>query len=131
MKQKITLMIAVFLVFAVERGWAQSKATGKVPTAAIPTPFPNSRTGPAVGSSSLQNSNMHAVNVQIRLQKRQIFSEVKSGKLTKAQAQAQLEKLKAVRRQELEFFRQNGQREITSGQKAQLQQMLGQNAAPL
>ncbi len=35
--------------------------------------------------------------------------------------------LKNVRLQELDYFKQNGNREISSAQKAQLEQMLNQN----
>ena len=67
---------------------------------------------------------MHAVNAKLRLQMRQIHKDVKSGKLAAGQAKAQFEKLKSVRRQELEFFRQNGQKEITADQRNQLEQNL-------
>jgi hypothetical protein len=48
--------------------------------------------------------------------------------LTEAQAQAAWENVKNVRREELQFFKQNGQKEITSVQKNQLLQEINQNA---
>jgi hypothetical protein len=79
-------------------------------------------------SSGKFNSSVHTVNVQLRQQMRQVRMDVKSGKLTQAQAKEVWERLKNVRVQELEFFKQNGQHEVTEDQKSQLSQILSQTA---
>ncbi len=80
---------------------------------------------------AVSNSNIHSVNIVLRQQMRQIPKDLKAGKITKAQAQAAWENLKNVRRQELEFFKQNGQKEITPEQKTQLEQTLSQNTGSI
>ncbi len=72
---------------------------------------------------------MHAVNLVIRQQMRQIPKDLKAGKITKAQAQADWENLRNIRKQELEYFKQNGQKEITANQKSQITASLNQNAS--
>jgi len=79
---------------------------------------------PAETHASVQNSNMHWVNSQIRNKMRNLHKDLKSGKINKDQAKVERDKLKAIRKQELEFFRQNGQKEITADQKNQLSQSL-------
>jgi len=74
------------------------------------------------------HSNIRSVNVQLKQQMRQLQNDEKSGKLTQAQARIVWEKLKNIRRKELEFFRQNGQKELTADQKTQLNQVLIQTA---
>jgi len=93
-------------------GWGASK-----------TSFP-SRPNP------LLNSNMHGLNLQIRKQMVQIRKGLKSGKLTRDEAKAQMTQLKTIRQQELQYFHQNGQKEITSDQKNHLQQQLNQMENP-
>ena len=58
---------------------------------------------------------------------RQVHQDLKAGKLTPEQAKAQMEKLKDLRKQELEFFRQNGQKEITADQRSQLEGKMTSN----
>jgi len=69
-------------------------------------------------------SNLHSLNRQIRQQVVQIHKDLRSGRLTRAQARTRLEALKNIRRQELEFFQANGSKEITNDQNDQLQQQL-------
>ena len=75
-----------------------------------------------------QNSNLHSVNLRLHRQMRQIQKDLRTGKITKAQAKAAWEKLKTVRRQELEYFHKNGQKEITADQKNQLNTTLDDNS---
>jgi hypothetical protein len=67
-----------------------------------------------------QSANLHSVDQMIRQQKKQIKTDWKSGKLTQDQARAQMENLKAIRKQELGYLRQNGHKDLTNDQKAQL-----------
>jgi len=78
-----------------------------------------------------KKSNIHAVNVQLRGQMRQLRKDAKSGKVTQDQAKVLFEKLKAVRKQELEYFHLNGQREVTADQKAELDRLLTQTASSI
>jgi hypothetical protein len=52
--------------------------------------------------------------------------EVKSGKLTKSQARAVREQVKAIRIQELQFFKENGNKQLTTDQLTQLNNSLTQ-----
>ena len=116
MKRIFVIMFAAgFLAGAAGTSWAQNQ-TG--------TPVHHASKRGALVNSSAKNSNMHALNNEIRLQIRQIHQDLKAGKLTPEQAKARLEKLKDIKKQELEFFRQNGQKEITASQKSQLEKML-------
>lgn len=90
-------------------------------------------TGPAriqgpVSGALAQNSNLHSLNLRLRRQMRQIQKDLRAGKITKIQAKAAWEKLKTVRRQELDYFRRNGQKEITADQKNQLNTTLDENS---
>lgn len=76
-------------------------------------------------------SNIHDVNVGLRRQMSQLRKDVKSGKVGQDQAKVVLEQFKAVRKQELEYFHLNGQREVTAAQKAQLEQLLSQTASAI
>jgi len=114
--------------------WAQNQTggvngTGTALGKAKPTPivWPKGKApAPGISHAPAPNTNMHGVNVKLRQQMRQVRMDFKAGKLTKEQAKAAFEKLKAVRMQENQYFRQNGQKDITADQKSQLEQMLDQ-----
>jgi hypothetical protein len=71
-----------------------------------------------------RKSNTHQVNLMLRQKMNQLRKDVKSGKVTQEQAKVLFEKFKNIRRQELEYFHQNGQRDLTASQQAQLEQSL-------
>jgi len=112
--------------------WAQTGEVNGAGTAfgkAKPTPivWPKGKPGAASAvHAPAPNTNMHGLNMKLRQQMRQVRIDLKAGKLTKEQAKAAFEKLKAVRMQENQYFRQNGQKDITADQKSQLEQMLDQ-----
>jgi uncharacterized protein with FMN-binding domain len=105
--------------------FAQNKPVGPTPT--IYTVKPTLH-GVSNGKASSTSPNMHSVNLQVRAQIQQIQKDLKSGKLTKDSAKDAFSKLKAIRQQELIFFRENGQKEITDDQKSQLTTLLNNNA---
>jgi hypothetical protein len=112
-------MILVILIWGagtIGIGFAQTK------------PVSSSYSAHSSGLAGKFNSNIHAVNLQLRQQMRQVRMDVKLGKLTQAQAKDVWERLKSVRVQELQFFKQNGQHEVTADQKNQLNQILAQTA---
>ena|ERR1035438_7764801 len=119
MNHKRLLLAGASVVWVLGQAWAQTKtATGS-----------QAKVGPAVhgpmGSGlSGRGSNIHSVNVILRRQMRQIQKDRKSGKVTDAQAKSTWEKLREVRRAELEYFKQNGRKEITPDQKSQLELLL-------
>jgi hypothetical protein len=61
----------------------------------------------------------------------EINKDAKSGKLTKTQAQSAREQVKSIRIQELQFFKANGNKELTSTQLTQLNQSLSQITSSL
>jgi hypothetical protein len=86
--------------------------------------------GPLFGQNktgSPINPNLHEISMGIRNQMRQIRKDSRSGKLIPAQAKAALANLKSIRQMELQYFHQNGGKEISLQQKDQLEKMLGQN----
>jgi hypothetical protein len=76
---------------------------------------------------SIKNSNLHQVNLRIRGQKRQIAKDQKDGKITQEQARAAILKLKETKKKELEFTRQNRNKELTGEQRGHLDKMLDGN----
>jgi hypothetical protein len=116
MKKRIILSLW-FIGGVVSGAWAQTSPT----VSGAPHAFQG------VG----KKSNVHDVNVQLRQQMAQLRKDVKSGKISQDQAKVIFGKLKEVRKQELEYFRLNGQKEVTADQKTQLNQLLSQTAALL
>jgi len=126
MKNWTKCLMAALLAWPVGLALAQTKPTAGT---AKPTPLIHpggASTSPNPGLTQ-NNSNLHLVNVRLRQQMRQVRMDTRTGKITKEQAKAYWEKFKAIRVQELQFFRQNGQKEITANQKSQLNAILDQN----
>lgn len=74
--------------------------------------------------SSVAITPTHTFNVQLRKSINEINKDTKSGKLTKAQALAVRGQIKTIRIQELQFFKDNGNKQLTSAQLTQLNQSL-------
>ncbi len=123
MKFKIILLAASMVCFG-DQVWGQSKPASTTQV----TPIVHHLVSNQV---SRAGSNIHSVNIVLRQQMRQIQKDRKSGKLTEVQAKAAWENLKSLRRQELEYFKQNGEKEITSEQKSELTSALSQNAGSI
>ncbi len=85
---------------------------------------------PAFAGSAVK-SNLHQFNLQLRQQIAQLHRAVREGRITKSQAQERFEKLKALRKKELDLYRQNGHQDITAGQKDQLAQELSSTDSSL
>ena len=127
MKSLIKCSMAVLLAWPATMALAQTKP-GPVKGTAQPTPIIHAGgPGNTMAGGLGQNSNIHSVNVRLKQQMRQVRKDLKAGKLTKDQAKAAFAKFKSIRQQELQFFRQNGKKEITSDQKNQLNAALDQN----
>ena len=77
------------------------------------------------------NTPTHAFNVQLRKSVEQINKEVKLGKLNKTQAQPLMKQVKAIKGQELEFFKDNGNKQLTTDQLTQLNTLLAKVSASL
>jgi hypothetical protein len=125
MKNWIKWLTVFILVIPMGIGLAQTKPTGLKGTPQT-TPVIHSGTGGSTQGIA-SNSNVHSVNVRLRQQMRQVRKDLKAGKITKDQAKAAWEKFKGIRVQELQFFKQNGQKEITADQKNQLNAILDKN----
>lgn len=131
MKHFFIAMMALVILATGEWIWAQNKPV----SAGAPSPSKagsttqNVSTGPTLNSApktAAPGSNAQSVNARVMAQKKQIKKDLKSGKMTRAQAQAAWDSLKTIKKQELEFMRQNGQKEITDDQKNQLNTQLDQ-----
>jgi hypothetical protein len=117
MKRITSLSLAVMMALPVGLAFAQNQQGG-----------PKARpTQVSLGKGNIKNSHLHQVNLRIRDQKRQIAKDLKAGKLTKEQAKASFLKLKDARKKELEFTRQNRNKELTTEQRGHLDKMLDQN----
>ncbi len=86
---------------------------------------------PSVTPVAVTHPLTHQVNSRIRDQWMLIQQGLKSGKLTKEQATALRGSLKSVRVQEVSFFKQNGNHDLTSAQQSQLNGMLDKNSSEL
>jgi hypothetical protein len=127
------LTVFAAFIYMVGTGWALAQ-NKPVSTSGLPLAKPTLIQGSLKASgahSPALNSNVHSVNLVLRQQMRQIPKDLKAGKITKAQAQTAMENLKNIRKQELEFFKQNNQREITPDQKSQLTAILNRNAGSI
>jgi len=123
MKRFFSFKALVFLAGMTGLALAQNK-----PMVASPTPLlPSS----SRGKISTTSPNAHSVNLQVRAQMQQIQKDLKSGKLTKDQAKSAFSNLKAMRQQEIKYFHQNGQKEITPDQKNQMEKTLSVNAGSI
>ena len=125
-------------VYLLGMGWAlaQNKPGAPLGLAQVkPTPVlqsPSHGAGKTFGTHvPVQGSNVHAVNLVLRKQMRQIQKDRKLGILTETQAKAAWEKMKSLRQQELQYFKQNGVKEITADQKSQLTAALNGNAGSI
>jgi hypothetical protein len=121
MRNKIVL--AAIAAWLLGVAWAQSPSTTGAQAKVKPATH-----SPAGPHGVRPRSNLHSVNLILRQQMKQIKKDRKSGKLTEDQAKAKWENLKSIRRQELEYFKQNGRKEITDDQKSQLSSALSQTA---
>lgn len=117
MKYKMILVAVASLVCIWGQVWAQSKPISGVLAKTTPIFHSSSNV-----NSSVANPNSHSFNLALRKQLRQIQKDRKSGKLSETKAKAAWENLKLVRLKELQYFKQNGQKEITSDQKDELEQ---------
>jgi hypothetical protein len=98
------------------------------PTAQSTAVIPASQ---ASSASVIRNNPTHIFNVQLRKTIEQINKDTRSGKLTKTQAQADIAQVKVIRTQEIGFFKENGNRQLTSSQLTQLNQSLTQISSSL
>ncbi len=71
---------------------------------------------------------VHAINQRIKNQMKLTQVDVKSGKLTKEQAQTIRASLRDIRLQEFTFFKQNKSHSLTTDQISQLNQSLDKNS---
>lgn len=69
----------------------------------------------------------HAINVRLATQWKEIQTDLRNGKIRPQQAFALKTTLKKVRLQEITFFKQNNNHELTTDQQTQLNAILDQN----
>jgi hypothetical protein len=81
--------------------------------------------------NSIVNTPTHTFNVQLRKSMNEINKDTKLGKLTKTQALTAREQIRNIRIQELQFFKENGSKQLTSVQLTQLNQSLAQISTSL
>ncbi len=77
------------------------------------------------------NPQAHQINLRLRNQWMLVQQGLKSGKFTKAQATTYRASLKAVREQEVGFFKTNKSHELTTDQVSQLNTSLNENSSAL
>jgi hypothetical protein len=77
------------------------------------------------------NPQAHQINLRLRNQWMLVQQGLKSGKFTKAQGTTYRASLKAIREQEVGFFKQNKNHELTTDQVSQLNTALNQNSSTL
>jgi hypothetical protein len=77
------------------------------------------------------NPQAHQINLRLRNQWMLVQKGIKSGKFTKEQGATYRASLKAVREQEVGFFKLNKNHELTTDQVTQLNTALNQNSSSL
>src|SRR5665213_3162575 len=98
--------------------------TASLTFAQTKTPVAGHSSSAFSSQNSVSNGPTHTFNVQLRKSINEINKDTKSGKLTKAQALVVRGQVKTIRVQELQFFKDNGNKQLTSAQLAQLNQSL-------
>jgi hypothetical protein len=79
-------------------------------------------------STNTKNPNAHAVHKHLRQQMKQIQVDLKTGKITEAQAKAKRDQLRTVHQQAVDLKRQNGGNDLTENQKTQLNSSMDKTA---
>ncbi len=77
------------------------------------------------------NPQAHQINLRLKNQWMLVQQGLKSGKFTKAQGASYRASLKAVREQEVGFFKLNKSHQLTTDQVSQLNTSLNQNSSTL
>jgi hypothetical protein len=115
MKSRIYLPMILLGIGTIGTAFGQSKK----PTLVAVRPVSN----PA-SSSIHPSAPTHNLHVRLRQELSQIQKDLKSGKLTSAQAASLRQSARAVRVQELQMRKQNGSYQLTSEQISQLNSQL-------
>lgn len=90
-----------------------------------------STTAPSNHSFKNPHPVTHQINMRMRTQWLLIQKGYKAGKFTKDQVATFKASLRATRQLEVNFFKQNGNHELTADQKSQLDNKLDQNSSIL
>lgn len=102
---------------------------------AASTTQPTPVTHPAISSmnkpATAADPGVHQINLRLRTQWSLIQKELHANKITPQQAITLRASLKAVRQQEVGFFKQNGSHTLTTAQLSQLNQALNANSSTL
>jgi hypothetical protein len=83
---------------------------------------------PTTGASAVAPQGKSEVRGRFKLQRARIVQGLKSGVLSKDQANALMEKLKSIGDQARADFNENGKKPLTEDQKAQINQLLDENS---
>lgn len=79
-----------------------------------------------VGTPTPSHPNLHQINITLRSEWQQTELGEKDGKITTTQAAALKADLKSVHQQQMAFFKENGNHDLTSSQLSQLNESLNQ-----
>jgi hypothetical protein len=74
----------------------------------------------ALAQTNTKNPNAHVVHKHLRQQMKQIQADLKTGKITEAQAKAKRDQLRTVHQQAVDLKHQNGGNDLTENQKTRL-----------
>ena|ERR1700733_10199177 len=105
----------VFLLFTGATGYVLAQTKTLTPSHAAPI---------AASRGNAVSTPTHLFNVQLMNTLNTIGKDIKSGKLTKSQAQVLRGQVKAIRVQEIQFMKENGNKQLTAAQITQLNQQL-------
>ena len=120
MKRLILVASVMFL------GVSLSFAATSLPTPKAVKSFPTRVAMPKAVVTP--NPAMRNVNMRMMEQMRDISRAVHSGKISKDQAKTLREQVKAIRKQQLDFMKLNGKRDMTPDQVSQINQALDANS---
>ena len=122
MKRLILAAVAATITMGVSLAQAATSA---------PTPVKASKAVSAPKAVVTPNPALNNVNARMMEQIQQIKKNLHAGKITKAQAKEQRDKVKAIRKQQLDFMKANGKKMLTPDQESQINQALDANAKTL
>ncbi len=120
MKRLILVAVAAIITMGVSLAQATTSA---------PTPGPKAVSAPKAVVTP--NPALKNINIKMMEQMRDIAKAQHSGKITKDQAKGLRDKVKSIRKQQLDFMKANGKKAMTPDQESQINQALDENAMAL
>ncbi len=123
------ILVAVTAIITMGVSLAQAATTAPTPGTKAVAPMPTRVALPK--GVVTPNPALKNINIKMMEQMRDIAKAQHSGKITKDQAKVLRDKVKSIRKQQLDFMKANGKKAMTPDQESQINQALDANAKTL